>query len=92
MIYNQKYQENRFYGGDIKLLVLDVENLREQVEKSGLKQKVISEKAGLSETALCLILQGKRKCETGEYASICAALGVPVDAFLKPRSPEEKGA
>lgn len=67
------------------MLVLDTESLRKRIEESGFKQKAISEKAGISETALCLILQGKRKCETGEYASICAALGLPVDTFLKPR-------
>lgn len=34
---------------------------------------------------------GKRKCEVGEYASICEALGVNVDRFIKkkPRIPEK---
>ncbi len=72
------------------MFVLDTDGLRKQVEKSGLKQKSISERAGLSETALCLILQGKRKCETGEYASICLALGVPMEKFLKPCFPNKK--
>lgn len=66
------------------MIVLDVESLRKQIEISGIKQKVVSEKAGISKAALCLILQGKRKCEAGEYASICAALGLPVNTFLIP--------
>lgn len=70
------------------MFVLDNDGLRKQVKKSGLKQKSISERAGLSETALCLILQGKRKCGIGEYANICLALGVPMEKFLKPRLPD----
>lgn len=72
------------------MFVLDNNGLRKQVEESGLKQKSISERAGLSETALCLILQGKRKCEIGEYANICLALGVSMEKFLKPRLPDGK--
>lgn len=64
---------------------LDTEAMKKFIEESGLKQKSISEKAGLSETALSLILQGKRRCEIGEYATICWVLNVNTDKFLNQR-------
>ena len=70
-------------------MILDLMALKDFIDKSGLKQKVIAEKSGVSEVRLCLILQGKRKCEVGEYASICDALGVRVDKFIK-KSPKTK--
>ena len=69
------------------MFVFVPEEMKNYMGTSGLKQKAISEKAGISETALCLILQGKRKCEVSEYASICSALGVNTDKFLHPRMP-----
>ena len=65
------------------MFVLNYKELRQHIEETGIKQKAISEKTGMSETALCLVLQGKRKCEVGEYANICSALNIPVDKFLK---------
>ncbi len=72
-------------------MVLDFMELKDFIDKSGLKQKAIAEKSGVPEVQLCLILQGKRKCEVGEYASICNALGVKVDRFIKrsPRLPNQ---
>ena len=64
---------------------LDCWRLKEFVDKSGLKQKVISEKSGVPEVKLCLILQGKRRCEVGEYASICDVLGVNFAEFIRKR-------
>jgi transcriptional regulator with XRE-family HTH domain len=73
------------------LFVLDTEGIKAFIELSGLKQKAISEKAGISETALSLILQGKRRCEIGEYATICWVLNVSTDKFLQQRMPEQEG-
>ena len=72
-------------------MILDFIELKDFIDKSGLKQKAIAEKSGVPEVQLCLILQGKGKCEVGEYASICEALGVNVDRFIKkkPRIPEK---
>lgn len=70
------------------MFVLDSGEMKKFIESSGLKQKSISEKAGISETALSLILQGKRRCEIGEYATICCVLGVNTDKFLKKKSPD----
>lgn len=67
-------------------MFLDFMELKKYIDKSGLKQKAIAEKSGIPEVQLCLILQGKRKCEVGEYASICEALGVKVDRFIKKKS------
>lgn len=36
---------------------------------------------------LSLILQGKRRCEIGEYASICEVLNADAGDFLKPSKP-----
>lgn len=69
------------------MFVLDSEEMKVFIESSGLKQKSISEKSGISESALSLILQGKRRCEIGEYATICHVLGVNTDKFLKPGPP-----
>lgn len=68
---------------------LDLERMKNTIETLGIKQKVISERAGISESALCLILQGKRKCEAGEYAGLCKAINVGINEFLKPRQPDE---
>lgn len=62
---------------------LDFQKLKDYIEESGYKQKSIAEKSGVHEVRLCLILQGKRKCEVGEYASICDALGVNMNRFIK---------
>lgn len=72
------------------MLVLDYQAFKKYIEDSGMKQKAISEKTGVPETALCLILQGKRKCEIGEYANICTALNIPMEKFLKPKQLDDK--
>lgn len=71
------------------MFVLDSEEMKKYVESSGMKQKAISEKSGLSESALSLILQGKRRCEIGEYATICHVLGVNTDKFLRSKEPSK---
>ena len=69
------------------MLVFDKAKMKKYIDSSGIKQKSISEKAGIPEPALSLILQGKRKCEIGEYASICEVLDVNIGEFLQPRMP-----
>lgn len=72
-------------------MVVDVYEIRDFLEKSGLKQKAVAEKSGMNEAKLCMALQGKRKLEAGEYAGLCNALHVPMSRFIKPRTPSEKG-
>ena len=64
-------------------MFFDFMDLKKFIDESGLKQKVIAEKSGVPEVQLCLILQGKRKREVGEYASICNVLGVKLERFVK---------
>lgn len=68
---------------------MDVLGIKNHIKESGLKQKTISEKAGIPEGKLCLILNGKRKCEAGEYVGLCDALGVNTRKFMKPRLSDE---
>lgn len=63
--------------------------LKEFIRDIGIKQKIISQKTGIPEVQLSLILQGKRRCEAGEYASICKVLNVNPNRFLNPRLPDE---
>lgn len=73
------------------MLGVNVQEIKEYIDSSGMKQKAVAERAGLDECKLSLSLLGKRKLEAGEYAGICMALGVPMDKFLRPRALEEKG-
>ncbi len=67
-------------------LVFEAEEMKKFVELSGLRQSAISEKTGIPKVSLCLILQGKRKCEAGEYATLCKALGVSMNKFLRSKA------
>ncbi|MBR3785983.1 MAG: helix-turn-helix transcriptional regulator [Firmicutes bacterium] len=72
-------------------MVVDVKEIKEYFEETGIKQKPIAEKTGIGESKLSLVLAGKRKLEAGEYASLCVALGVPMNRFVKPQLPEHRG-
>lgn len=61
---------------------VNIEAIRKYIDDSGLKQKTIAEKSNLGEAKLCLVLQGKRKLEAGEYANICKALNVSMSKFM----------
>ncbi|MBD5469167.1 MAG: helix-turn-helix transcriptional regulator [Lachnospiraceae bacterium] len=56
--------------------------MEKQISDKGYKQKVIATWAGITERQLSLIISGKRKCDVEEYVRICAALEVPVTAFI----------
>ena len=73
-------------GRQQNIYELDLEEMRRVIFDSGLKQKIIAEKAGLSEVKLCMILQGQRRCEVREYAGICEVLGVELGKFLKTKN------
>lgn len=61
----------------------DYETLKAEIDSSGMKQKAVAMKAGIKENHLCLILSGKRKCEAGEYISLCKELEVNPWAYMK---------
>jgi len=62
---------------------LDYEALKFKIDSSGMKQKAVALKAGMKENHLCLILNGKRKCEVGEYISLCNALDIEPGTFVE---------
>ena len=62
--------------------MFDRNALKQMIEEKGYKQKVIAEKAEITERQLSLILSGKRKCDVEEYVRICAVLGVPMATFI----------
>lgn len=61
----------------------DYEALKTKIDSSGMKQKAVAVKAGLKENQFCQILNGKRKCEAGEYISLCKVLEVNPWAYMK---------
>lgn len=72
-------------------MFVDVLEMKDYIELLGIKQKAVAEKSGLDEHKLCMSLQGKRKFEAGEYASVCKALGLPMTQFVKTRMPDKEG-
>lgn len=60
------------------------------IERNGIVQKMISEKTGLSEVAICELLNGKRKIEINEYLAICKALNVHYSFFIDERNDSDK--
>lgn len=69
---------------------MDYIRLKNYIEEKGLKQKILSKNTGIPEAILSRILLGKRKCETSEYAEICAALEVPLEKFITTDPAEDK--
>lgn len=51
------------------------------VRENGIKQVYLSEKTGLSTSAISSIMNGKREIEVDEYCKICSALNVSLDYF-----------
>lgn len=76
-------------GGEYGM-VLDIVKLKKYIDEKGLKQKFISERSNIPEPKLSQILSGKRKCEVGEYANICKALGVEFQLFIVPETKKLK--
>ena len=70
-------------------MIFDFLGLKEYIDERGIKQKAVAEKAGIDDVKLCMILQGKRKCEAGEYVSLCNVLGVNPNTFMKSRLSNE---
>lgn len=56
--------------------------VKDFVKENKISQKLLAQKSGLTENALSLILNGKRKLTADEYISICDALCVPYERFV----------
>lgn len=63
--------------------MFDRDKLKKYIDNLGIKQKVIAQKSNMSETTLSNILNGKRKCEVNEFLSICNAISVNPNEFIK---------
>jgi transcriptional regulator with XRE-family HTH domain len=55
------------------------ERINAAVSKSGIKQKVIAERIGVSEQALSAMLSGRRKISVDEFFGLCIVLNVTPD-------------
>jgi len=58
------------------------QNINTYLNEQGIKKKYVAEKTGISENALNLVLNGKRRLLADEYVKICNALNVPFDRFI----------
>lgn len=63
--------------------------MRQYIQETGLKQSVIAQKVGITDSSLSLALLGKRRLEAGEYVSICNVLDVPFDFFVTDDTEED---
>lgn len=57
------------------------ERIAAAVRESGIKQKVIAVRMGVSEQALSAMLAGRRKIGVDEFYALCTILGVAPDAL-----------
>lgn len=58
------------------------QKIAKHIKENGIKQKFISEKTGISENTLSMILNGKRKMEADDFVEIVIALGVDANYFI----------
>lgn len=52
------------------------EYLRNYMKQNGIKQTFVSEKTGITQQKLCVLLQDKQKITAQEYFKICVAVGI----------------
>ncbi len=64
------------------MLKIDIDAMRNYIIETGIKQKIIAQKSGMSEGQICRTLQGERKLMAEEYINICYVLQVPMTKFL----------
>ena len=73
------------------MVFMDYTRMKDYIKTKGIKQKRLAERTGIPEAALCLILAGKRKCDTSEYAKICTELEVGLNEFITESEDPEAG-
>lgn len=59
------------------------QRIGEYIKQTGLKQKIVAERAGMSQQQISDICNGRRSVAAVEYFRICEALGVDLDYFRK---------
>lgn len=62
------------------------EKVRAYLDENGLKQKVVAQKAGISNVTFNAILNGKRTLYADDLRAICLALDVSPEKFIEIRS------
>lgn len=60
-----------------------VKNLRRIIDKSGLKHKVVAERAGLTPYQLSSILNSRKRVDITIFMSLCAALNVTPNSLCE---------
>lgn len=58
------------------------EKVRAYIEQHGLKQKVVAERAGISNTTFNAIINGKRTMYAEDLKAVCLALNVSPELFI----------
>lgn len=66
------------------------EKVRAYIERHGLKQKVVAEKAGISNTTFNAIMNGKRTMYAEDLRAVCLALNVSPELFVDSTPTTEK--
>lgn len=59
------------------------------INENGIKQRFISDKTGIPENILSMILNGKRKMDADEFVEIILALGVDANFFINVSNKEK---
>ncbi|MCI6378024.1 MAG: helix-turn-helix domain-containing protein [Clostridiales bacterium] len=59
------------------------QRIRAYIEGRGLERTQVAAGAGVTETELALMLQGKRRITTADYERLCRAMRVRPDAFYR---------
>jgi len=58
------------------------EKIAKFISEKGIKQKYISDKTGIPENILSMILNGKRKMTADEFVEITIAVGADANYFI----------
>ena len=60
-----------------------INNLRTVIDESGMKQKVVAERAGMPPKQLNNILCFRRRLDAGSIPRLCIVLGIPVNRLFE---------
>ena len=67
------------------------QKMSEYINSNGIKQKYISEKTGIPENVISMILNGKRKMDADEFVEIVIALNLDANYFINKANLETGG-
>lgn len=87
MLFYIKVKKFLTFGGGILQVY---KKIRAYIEKNGLKQLTIAQKAGISQNSFNAMMNGKRTMYTDDLRSICLALNVSPELFIEVHKKSEK--